>query len=451
MISNRLLDKRDPENNSHDKADDLFNKNLDKNKENVKDLFDEIVNLDDESDSKILKKKSNIEFSDKSVSKSEDESGHFINKAYGEVLDDMKPNLLDMRKPLSEQETKELILEKYNPDGFKKYLDSGKDEAVLDIQLSKAIRKAHKMGEIWAHKLTRPKVDYPKSEFDEDEEEDISIGGYKKLEELKYWDLYPLQVKKWLIYTKSKKGHYDEEGKWVEGYRHVRAAPTSWGATFEFPIAEEITTEDIEFVKNREREYLLAKEELEKYEDEGSGSLSSRFKHIGIDPPKVAYKKELQTKVSNDPDWEYWERKYEEEQQKLPEDLRYQFRFGIQPEEIEHCHPKLKRVFSFINAPLREVHSFRKRKIAEKWGKHETDTGSDAIQIAVLTLRINHLTRVLRKHVTDSHNKHRLQRLIRRRKALMKHMKKKDLYTYYSLLKDMNIRDQVELWTASKK
>lgn len=36
-----------------------------------------------------------------------------------------------------------------------------------------------------------------------------------QLDELKYWELYPQQVKKWVMFTKTQQGYYDEKGMWV--------------------------------------------------------------------------------------------------------------------------------------------------------------------------------------------------------------------------------------------
>ena len=152
-----------------------------------------------------------------------------------------------------------------------------------------------------------------------------------------------------------------------------------------------------------------------------------------------------------DADWGFWEAQYQKEQQYLPKDLQGKFRFHILPEEIEGMHPRLRRHFSFKFASEGEITKFRAAEYVRKWGRHPGDTGNSAVQIAILTLRINHLTKVLRTHTTDSHNAYRLNGLVRRRKALMKHLKKSDLRTYYSLLQDIQLRDQVELWTSSRK
>lgn len=375
--------------------------------------------------------------------------------AKGETVEDyllrIRPKIADSKAPLSDIQSKVSILKEFYPEGYKKYVKSGKDPKVLDLHLGVAIKTANKKGALWTEHI--PVIE---SKTTEEAKPVSRFTPNQKLDDLKYWDIYPEQVKKWLIYTKTPRGHYNEEGKWVPGFQSIDTALTKEGVTYEFPMTPPLTEEEILYVKEAERQYRIQQEAAMKNvelnqddEVEEGDSSTTRFEPLGIENVVIP-KFDPQT-ISEDPDWDFWQEKYENDQLTLPEDLRYQFRFGIKPSEIENCHPKLKRVFSFVHAEDREIKAFRTRKIAEKWGRHETDTGSDAIQIAVLTNRINHLTRVLRKNVTDSHNKYRLQMLVRRRKALMKHMKKRDLYTYYSLLKEIDIRDQVELWTAAKK
>jgi len=145
-------------------------------------------------------------------------------------------------------------------------------------------------------------------------------------------------------------------------------------------------------------------------------------------------------------DWDRWEKIYQEEQELLPPDLRGQFRFGIKPEQMADKHPRLKRLFSFTNATTGEIDAFRTRKIVEKWGKHFADTGSDAVQIAILTMRINRLITQVTTNVKDKANYVRLIFLVNRRKALLKHLKKTDLKTYYALLADIKLKDDVEIY-----
>jgi small subunit ribosomal protein S15 len=91
------------------------------------------------------------------------------------------------------------------------------------------------------------------------------------------------------------------------------------------------------------------------------------------------------------------------------------------------------------------VTALRKRLIREKWATHSGDTGSDSVQIGILTLRIRVLTEHLQKNKQDKYNAYRLQRLVKRRRGLLRHLKRNDVPTYYRLLKDLRLRDMVEM------
>ena len=54
----------------------------------------------------------------------------------------------------------------------------------------------------------------------------------------------------------------------------------------------------------------------------------------------------------------------------------------------------------------------------QKFGKHETDTGSPEVQIAMLTQRINELTEHLRTHKHDHYSRRGLLKLVGRRRRL---------------------------------
>jgi len=45
--------------------------------------------------------------------------------------------------------------------------------------------------------------------------DDIFAAKARSLNELVYWLVYPKQIKKWIVFTKTPKGYYDEFGKWV--------------------------------------------------------------------------------------------------------------------------------------------------------------------------------------------------------------------------------------------
>jgi len=84
-----------------------------------------------------------------------------------------------------------------------------------------------------------------------------------------------------------------------------------------------------------------------------------------------------------------------------------------------------------------------KKKKAEIIGKHqkkEGDTGSPAVQIALLTERINHLTEHLRTHKQDKHSRRGLMQMVGQRKALLNYLEKTNLEEFRELKKKLGIR-----------
>lgn len=75
-----------------------------------------------------------------------------------------------------------------------------------------------------------------------------------------------------------------------------------------------------------------------------------------------------------------------------------------------------------------------------KYGKGKTDSGSPAVQVALLTARINNLKPHFGKHIHDFHSGRGLMKMIGRRKALLKYLQKKNQETYQSVIKDLGLR-----------
>ena len=81
-----------------------------------------------------------------------------------------------------------------------------------------------------------------------------------------------------------------------------------------------------------------------------------------------------------------------------------------------------------------------KQKSFEKFGKHQTDTGSPEVQIAMLTERINGLTEHLRTHAKDHYSRRGLLKLVGRRRRFLNYLQKKDLEGYRALIKELGLR-----------
>ncbi|MFH0731335.1 MAG: 30S ribosomal protein S15 [Candidatus Omnitrophota bacterium] len=82
----------------------------------------------------------------------------------------------------------------------------------------------------------------------------------------------------------------------------------------------------------------------------------------------------------------------------------------------------------------------KKGAIIEKFKKHQTDTGSPDVQIAILTERINSLTEYFKTHKKDHFSRRGLLRMVNRRRKLLDYLKKNDVKEYQSILDKLSLR-----------
>ncbi len=81
-----------------------------------------------------------------------------------------------------------------------------------------------------------------------------------------------------------------------------------------------------------------------------------------------------------------------------------------------------------------------KQQIMKEYAKHEGDTGSPEVQIAVLTTRINELTEHLKIHKKDHHSRRGLLMMVGRRRNLLAYLQKKDIERYRSIVARLGLR-----------
>jgi small subunit ribosomal protein S15 len=72
--------------------------------------------------------------------------------------------------------------------------------------------------------------------------------------------------------------------------------------------------------------------------------------------------------------------------------------------------------------------------------RHESDTGSPEVQIALLNERIAHLTQHLKVHKGDHHTRRGLMMLIGKRKRLQAYLRNTDIERYRTLIARLGIR-----------
>ena len=81
-----------------------------------------------------------------------------------------------------------------------------------------------------------------------------------------------------------------------------------------------------------------------------------------------------------------------------------------------------------------------KQEIITTYGRHEGDTGSPEVQIALLTERINHLNEHLKANTQDHHSRRGLLKMVGKRRNLLAYLQKKDIERYRKLIADLGLR-----------
>lgn len=81
-----------------------------------------------------------------------------------------------------------------------------------------------------------------------------------------------------------------------------------------------------------------------------------------------------------------------------------------------------------------------KAQIIGDYRKHETDTGSPEVQIALLTGRINELTEHFKSHSNDHHGRRGLMKMVGRRRRMLDYLKRRDLDKYRQTIERLGLR-----------
>lgn len=81
-----------------------------------------------------------------------------------------------------------------------------------------------------------------------------------------------------------------------------------------------------------------------------------------------------------------------------------------------------------------------KTQLIGEYHRHENDTGSPEVQIAILSRRIGQLTDHLRLHKHDESSRRGLLKLVGRRRKLLNYLKRKDAVSYLAITESLSIR-----------
>lgn len=82
----------------------------------------------------------------------------------------------------------------------------------------------------------------------------------------------------------------------------------------------------------------------------------------------------------------------------------------------------------------------KKKEIMNQYKRHENDTGSPDVQVAILTKRINDLTEHFKIHQKDHHSRRGLLMLVGQRRRLLNYIKDRDVKRYRELIQALNLR-----------
>ncbi|MCW5891887.1 MAG: 30S ribosomal protein S15 [bacterium] len=82
----------------------------------------------------------------------------------------------------------------------------------------------------------------------------------------------------------------------------------------------------------------------------------------------------------------------------------------------------------------------RTQELVTTHRRHDTDTGSPEVQVALLTQRITYLTEHFKVHRKDHHSRRGLLKLVGQRRRLLDYLKRRDFGRYKGLIERLGIR-----------
>ena len=82
----------------------------------------------------------------------------------------------------------------------------------------------------------------------------------------------------------------------------------------------------------------------------------------------------------------------------------------------------------------------KKQELVQKYKRHEKDTGSPEVQVALLSERIAHLTEHFKTHKKDHHSRRGLLKLVGQRRRLLDYLRTCDQGRYKTLIDQLGTR-----------
>jgi small subunit ribosomal protein S15 len=78
--------------------------------------------------------------------------------------------------------------------------------------------------------------------------------------------------------------------------------------------------------------------------------------------------------------------------------------------------------------------------VVQSYRRHDTDTGSPEVQVALLTGRITYLTEHFKTHVKDHHSRRGLLKLVGQRRRMLTYLRRRDFQRYKSVIERLGLR-----------
>ena len=82
----------------------------------------------------------------------------------------------------------------------------------------------------------------------------------------------------------------------------------------------------------------------------------------------------------------------------------------------------------------------RKGAVIQEFRRHERDSGSPEVQVAILSERISYLTEHLKTHRKDHHTRRGLLKLVGQRRRLLNYLRSTEVARYTALIERLGLR-----------
>lgn len=86
------------------------------------------------------------------------------------------------------------------------------------------------------------------------------------------------------------------------------------------------------------------------------------------------------------------------------------------------------------------LHPEQKSTLIQQYRKHDSDTGSPEVQIALLSERITQLTEHFKTHKKDHHSRRGLLKLVSQRRRQLDYLRRVDVERYRDVITRLNLR-----------